>query len=486
MSRAVRKQRDHHARAEFLRAVDQLDGLLAAATGTEVGGRRRQLAELKARLATGLARVAVVGPVKSGKSTLLNALLGEDLLPRGSGVLTAQVTELRRGPHPAVDVEWTSPEDADAEFSRLLTALGHPGRWSLADPEHIARARVAASLPAAPPAAALTAMLDGYSAARAQLGTRQTGLPLAKGGLADWVTRDEVAIFLRGLAVTTPSPRLPAGVALLDCQGYDAWNPWHGAELLAALQQAHAVVYVVSSRVGFRDADQRLLEQLQGLGLLGLTRFVLNVDWGEVRRPGELQRVRDGVQRRIAELGGGDLSQFSALQALAEHLALVSPEALSAGESRLLDAWDADNSGGMAAGRENFDRFRDALWHDAEQERDATVLQRLRADLRGLLVAAARDLRQAGTSGVRRLVWEEDAADRVLGWAQQRIDRAVADCRHRLGQQVREGFGARRAPHRQTWQRLAAAAMAHAGTGAPVEAALGALNSSEPLRVNAV
>jgi hypothetical protein len=488
LSQAVRTQRDRHARAAFLRAVDHLDDLLSAsaAAGTEVVGRRRQLAELKARLAVGAARVAVVGPVKSGKSTLLNALIGQDLLPRGSGVLTAQVTELRHGPRPAVDVEWTSPGDADAEFTRLLTALGHPGSWSLAEPGHRARARAAVSLAAAPPAAALAAMLDGYPTVRERLGTRQASLPLAEGGLAAWVTRDEVAIFLHALRVTSPSPRLPVGVALLDCQGYDAWNPWHGAELLAALQQAHAVVYVVSSRVGFRDADQRLLEQLQGLGLLRLTRFVLNVDWGEVRRPGDLQRVRDGVQRRITELAGGDLSQFSALQTLVEHLALVDPEALSAGESRLLDAWDADNTRGMAAGRRDFDSFCATLWHDAQEERDATVLQRLRADLRGLLVAAARELRHADGAGVRRLAWEEDAADRVLSWAQQRIDRVVADCRQRLGRQVREGFGARRAPQRQTWQRLVAAAMADPATLAPVDAALNALTRSEPLRVNAV
>ena len=162
----------------FLRAVDHLDHILASSTtrGSETARHRCQLAELKTRLGADVARVAVVGSVKSGKSTLLNALIGQDLLPRGSGVLTAQVTELRHGPCAAVDVEWISPEDADAEFSRLFTALGHPGRWSLESPAHLAEARAAMAVSTAPPATALAALLDGYPAARNRTASvNQTG-----------------------------------------------------------------------------------------------------------------------------------------------------------------------------------------------------------------------------------------------------------------------------------------------------------------------
>ncbi len=489
MGTTVRHQRDHYSRVEFLRSVSALEAALDRADGdpVPVAEWRERLQELRVRLDARQARVAVVGPVKSGKSTLVNALVGMDLLPRGAGVLTAQVTEVRRGPHPGVTVDWLTPGEADAVFSRLLGLLGRPGSWCLTSPEHRTAAAAAISASSIPAASAVGSLLAGYGAAAPLLGTIEADLPVPADGLSRWVARDEVALFLRGLRVTTPSGRLPEGLVLLDCQGYDAWNPCHGAELLAALQRADALVYVVSSRVGFRDADQRLLEQLQGLGLLGLTRFVLNVDWGEVRRPEELQRVRDTVCSRIANLGGTPPVEFSALQALLERLVLVAPESLSGGERRLLDAWDADCSAGMAGGREAFDGFCAGLWSAAAEERDAVVLRRLRADLRRLLVSAAAVLRHSSRAGLQRVAWEDDAADQVLRWAQQRVAAAVETCRQNLLQGLQRDFAARRAPQRQVWQRSVAAALENLESRAdPLGTALAELARSEPLRVNAV
>jgi len=56
-----------------------------------------RLKELTARLSAGRLRVAVLGQFKRGKSTLLNALLGCDLLPSGVVPLTAIPTFLRWG-----------------------------------------------------------------------------------------------------------------------------------------------------------------------------------------------------------------------------------------------------------------------------------------------------------------------------------------------------------------------------------------------------
>ena len=50
-------------------------------------------------------RIALVGRVKAGKSTLLNALVGERLAPTDAGECTRVVTWYRHGPMPAVTVE---------------------------------------------------------------------------------------------------------------------------------------------------------------------------------------------------------------------------------------------------------------------------------------------------------------------------------------------------------------------------------------------
>ena len=51
---------------------------------------RRQLSEE-------MIRVAVIGSIKSGKSTLVNAFIKGDYLKRGAGVITSFVTRIRRG-----------------------------------------------------------------------------------------------------------------------------------------------------------------------------------------------------------------------------------------------------------------------------------------------------------------------------------------------------------------------------------------------------
>jgi hypothetical protein len=58
---------------------------------------RRQAAEVAERL-SGPLRVAIAGRVKAGKSTLLNALVGERLAPTDAGECTRLVTRYRRGP----------------------------------------------------------------------------------------------------------------------------------------------------------------------------------------------------------------------------------------------------------------------------------------------------------------------------------------------------------------------------------------------------
>jgi GTPase Era involved in 16S rRNA processing len=66
----------------------------------------RTLAALHQRLATGRFQLAVLGQFKRGKSTLLNALLGEDILPNSVIPLTAIPTFIRHGQDRVVHVHF--------------------------------------------------------------------------------------------------------------------------------------------------------------------------------------------------------------------------------------------------------------------------------------------------------------------------------------------------------------------------------------------
>ena len=88
---------------ELLEALEDLDSLLSVGKGgpgmtdrlfeeweATCGSIRRQLSDE-------MIRVAVVGSIKSGKSTFVNALIQGDHLKRGAGVVTSIVTKIRQG-----------------------------------------------------------------------------------------------------------------------------------------------------------------------------------------------------------------------------------------------------------------------------------------------------------------------------------------------------------------------------------------------------
>ncbi|MPY95780.1 MAG: GTP-binding protein [Acidimicrobiia bacterium] len=81
----------------------RVDALLEELEGELADGASAELAEARAALA-GPLRVAVAGWMKVGKSTLLNALLGEPLAATDAGECTRALTVYRYGAEPAVVV----------------------------------------------------------------------------------------------------------------------------------------------------------------------------------------------------------------------------------------------------------------------------------------------------------------------------------------------------------------------------------------------
>ncbi len=79
--------------AALLRSGQQQVGAMGPAVSSHV----QQLSDLERRLSEGRFHLAVLGQVKRGKSTLLNAFLGEEILPSSVIPLTAIPTFIRHG-----------------------------------------------------------------------------------------------------------------------------------------------------------------------------------------------------------------------------------------------------------------------------------------------------------------------------------------------------------------------------------------------------
>src|SRR5210317_1925347 len=75
---------------------------------------------LPRQLAEDTIRVAVVGPIKSGKSTFLNSIFRGEYVKRGAGVITSIVTRVRRGEHLRAKLFFKSWDEVNTEMEQAL------------------------------------------------------------------------------------------------------------------------------------------------------------------------------------------------------------------------------------------------------------------------------------------------------------------------------------------------------------------------------
>ncbi len=113
------------AEREASAELEELERLAHDAGALELASQARVLAE---RMRQGLYYVACLGQFKRGKSTLLNALLGEPVLPVGVVPVTSVVTVVRYGPR-AARVRFAAgnwQEIAPAELPQYVTEEKNP------------------------------------------------------------------------------------------------------------------------------------------------------------------------------------------------------------------------------------------------------------------------------------------------------------------------------------------------------------------------
>lgn len=201
---------DEHTRGAQASALDAaLDALAAVARDADAAALAARAEELRSRLASGRVHLAVLGQFKRGKSTLLNALLGEAVLPSAVVPLTAVPTFLK--PSPARRIEVAFADDREPEV------------FDAADAE--------------------------------ELSAR----------LAEFVTEERNphnVLNVEHVTVHHPAPVLASGAVLIDTPGIGSTYKHNTEATLNFLPQCDAAIFVVSADPPITEAEVEFLRQV--------------------------------------------------------------------------------------------------------------------------------------------------------------------------------------------------------------------------------
>ncbi|PIP38286.1 MAG: Dynamin family protein [Desulfobacterales bacterium CG23_combo_of_CG06-09_8_20_14_all_51_8] len=207
---------------------------------------QRQLTYLNSRLSEGRFHLAVLGQFKRGKSTLLNALAGESILPVGVVPLTAVPTFMEFGDTPKVRISFQD----------------HRGPEEFSGNSHTERSSFLARF------------------------VTEEGNPRNQNHVA------EVTVFL-------PDPTLAAGVVLIDTPGIGSTYRHNTVATLNFLDQCDAALFLISADPPITEVELEFLRQIRQK--VPRLFFVLNkIDYLDAS---ELEQALSFYKRTLTEHG---------------------------------------------------------------------------------------------------------------------------------------------------------------------------------------
>jgi GTPase SAR1 family protein len=274
---------------------------------------------IEKQMAEDVIRVAVVGPIKSGKSTFINSILKSDYLKRGAGVVTSIVTRIRSGSYLKAILFFKSWDEVNAEIEQAMTLF--PGHEALTEKDRfdirrerdrIALAEGLHSLHSDLLIAngsrnisgiLLESYLGGYERVKDILASESMSKAY-EDDLFDsqksFAGSDSLAVYLKDIQLEVNSPFIDSNIEIADCQGSDSPNPLHLAMIQDYLLKTHFIVYVISSRTGLRQADMRFLWMIRQMGIIDNILFVVNCDFSEHETKEELMTLVDKTRSELS------------------------------------------------------------------------------------------------------------------------------------------------------------------------------------------
>lgn len=414
-------------------------------------------AALPGQLAEETVRVAVIGPIKSGKSTFLNSVLQGDYLKRGAGVVTSIVTRVRSGVNPKATLYFKSWAEVNEDMAQALVlfpaASWQPSNQGFdlrreGDRRALKRAldelnadQVISDDARNRNMVLLSCYLQGYDTVCGFITDEQVTRHYEKEQFIEhWkFSGDErLAVYLRDIQIGIDSGALGSNIEIADCQGSDSSNPLHLAMIQDYLRLAHLLVYVISSRTGLRQADIKFLSIIKKMGILDNTLFVLNCDFSEHPSFEELKGLIDRVTEELGLIKPrAETFAFSALF----NLFRSNPGNLTERERRRLEHWAAEKEFVDFSERET-GRFSVIFEETLTRKRHSLLFQnhveRLNAVIRGMThwIAVSRDILTRDAGGAQQIAERIRRHQQRFGQIQSALQNALTGTVPKLKQEL--------------------------------------------------
>ncbi|MGD9278309.1 MAG: dynamin family protein, partial [Desulfobacterales bacterium] len=323
-------------------------------------------------------RVAVVGTIKSGKSSFINSLFKGDYLKRGAGVVTSIITRVRGGENLKAKLWFKSWDEVNSEIDQALALFPSLDWRTQKNRFDIRRTGERIDLQKALStlgtehlftnysrnlnSVLLTSYIKGYEKVKDMISSDRLTSYYEDNKFAEhwtFVGDGSMAIYLKDIELEIDSGNIDSNIEIADCQGSDSPNPLHLAMIQDYLILTHLIIYVVSSRTGLREADIKFLSIIKKMGIMDNILFIINCDFSEHESIDDLQVLVKKVKEELSMIKPDpEIYSISALF----NLFKVKNENLSQKDSLRLAQWKKEKELTAFSGHET-ERFESLFYN---------------------------------------------------------------------------------------------------------------------------
>ncbi len=268
-------------------------------------------------------KIAVVGTIKSGKSSFINSLVEKDLLKRGAGVVTSITTRIRKGKKNRANIYFKSWDTINLQLQRTLELFPDSASFDEFSSQNFTNFDIrrnkdreilkkilnilTCNFPVSkkgiqPEILLIKHAIQGFDTCNKLVQPDEASLTFEYKEFEKFKTftsDPDMAFYIKDVCLEVYGKIIDPDIEIADCQGADSIDPGQLAQILNYLESSNLIIYCISSRTGLRQADILFLNQIKNLGLLDNIIFINNCDFSEHENLDNLIKIETAIKESL-------------------------------------------------------------------------------------------------------------------------------------------------------------------------------------------